>query len=210
MPSKNTFEMKPALDLIQRYRHGLTIDPFANRSKLADITNDLDPQYDTDYHLDAERFLMGFPDASVDTVLYDPPFSSRQVSECYKKLGMTVNMETTQNSYWRKQKEQISRIVKPNGIVISFGWNSGGIGMKYGFDKLHIRLIAHGGNHNDTIITVERKRAAGNDRTGIEAKRTSKLVPFVYPDRHRSTFKMYSPCSLMWYMGIALASRIVS
>lgn len=178
MPSKNTFEMKPALDLILRYRHGLTIDPFANRSKLADITNDLDPQYDTDYHLDAEQFLMRFPDASVDTVLYDPPFSSRQVSECYKKLGMTVNMETTQNSYWRKQKEQISRIVKPNGIVISFGWNSGGIGMKYGFDKLHIRLIAHGGNHNDTIITVERKRAAGSDRTGIEAKRMGNRPSF--------------------------------
>lgn len=170
MPSKNTFEMKPALDLIMRYRHGLTIDPFANRSKLADITNDLDPQYDTDYHLDAERFLMGFPDESVDTVLYDPPFSSRQVSECYKKLGMTVNMETTQNSYWRKQKEQISRIVRPGGIVISFGWNSGGIGMKYGFDKLHIRLIAHGGNHNDTIITVERKR----DTTGQSSDHAEK------------------------------------
>lgn len=157
MPSKNTFEMKPALDLILRYRYGLTIDPFANRSRLADITNDIDPQYDTDYHLDAEYFLRCFSDESIDTVLYDPPFSSRQVSESYRKLGMTVNMETTQNSYWRKQKEQISRIVKPQGIVISFGWNSGGIGMKYGFEKLHIRLIAHGGNHNDTIVTVERK-----------------------------------------------------
>lgn len=98
-----------------------------------------------------------FDDESVDTVLYDPPFSSRQVSECYKKFCMTVNRETTQNSYWRRQKEQISRIVRPDGIVISFGWNSGGIGKKYGFEKLHIRLIAHGGNHNDTIITVERK-----------------------------------------------------
>lgn len=157
MPSKNTFEMRPALELIEKYRKGLTIDPFANRSRLANITNDLDPQYDTDWHLDAEEFLKRFDDESVDTVLYDPPFSSRQVSECYKKFGMTVNRETTQNSYWRRQKEQISRIVRPDGIVISFGWNSGGIGKKYGFEKLHIRLIAHGGNHNDTIITVERK-----------------------------------------------------
>ena len=93
-------------------------------------------------------------------VLYDPPYSSRQVSESYRKLGMTVNMETTQNCYWRKQKEQISRIVKPGGIVISFGWNSGGIGMKYGFEKVHIRLVAHGGHHNDTIVTVEQKRTA--------------------------------------------------
>ena len=109
--------------------------------------------------MDATDFLAMFPDQSVDFVLYDPPFSSRQVSECYRRLGQTVNMETTQNSYWRRHKEQISRIVKPCGIVISFGWNSGGIGLKYGFEKLHIRLVCHGGHHNDTIAVVERKRA---------------------------------------------------
>ena len=38
--------------------------------------------------------------------------SPRQVSECYKNLNQTVNMETTQASYWSKQKEQIGRIVK--------------------------------------------------------------------------------------------------
>lgn len=74
MPSKNTFEMRPALELIEKYRKGLTIDPFANRSRLANITNDLDTQYDTDWHLDAEEFLKRFDDESVDTVLYDPPF----------------------------------------------------------------------------------------------------------------------------------------
>ena len=98
-----------------------------------------------------------FQDASVDMVLYDPPYSARQVSECYRKMGHTVNMQTTQNSYWRKHKEQIRRIVKPNGLVISCGWNSGGIGKKYGFEPLHIRLVAHGGNHNDTIVVVERR-----------------------------------------------------
>lgn len=158
MPSKHTFEIKPIAELIHQYsREGMIVDPFANRSKLATVTNDLDPQYDTDYHMDAEEFLKLFDDNSVDMLLYDPPYSSRQVSESYRKMGMTVNMETTQNSYWRKQKEQIARIMKPGGIVVSCGWNSGGVGMKYGFEKLHIRLIAHGGNHYDTIVTVERK-----------------------------------------------------
>lgn len=59
-----------------------------------------------------------FEDESVDTVLYDPPYSPRQVSECYKNLGQAVNMQTTQASYWSKQKEQIGRIVKPNGILL--------------------------------------------------------------------------------------------
>ena len=107
--------------------------------------------------MDATDFLKMFDDNSVDVVLYDPPYSPRQVSECYKKLNMTVNMKTTQSSYWSEQKEQIGRIVKPDGIVITCGWNSGGIGVKYGFEIQEILLVAHGGWHNDTIVTVDKK-----------------------------------------------------
>ena len=98
-----------------------------------------------------------FEDNSVDLVLYDPPYSPRQVSESYKNLGRTVNMETTQASYWSKQKDEIARILKPNGICISCGWNTNGVGKTRGFEQIEILLVAHGGNHNDTIITVERK-----------------------------------------------------
>ena len=158
MPSKYTFEIKPIRELLMQYiPNGLVIDPFANKSRIASVTNDLDTDFDTDFHLDATDFLSMFKDSSVDMVLYDPPYSARQVSECYRKMGYTVNMQTTQNSYWRKHKEQIRRIVKPNGLVLSCGWNSGGIGKKYGFEPLHIRLVAHGGNHNDTIVVVERR-----------------------------------------------------
>lgn len=158
MPDKHTFSIPPIKDLLDRYWiKGVSIDPFANTSTLASITNDLDPSFNTNYHLDALDFLTMFGADSVDVVLYDPPYSPRQVSESYRKLGCTVNMETTQASYWRRHKEQISRIVRPGGIVISCGWNSGGIGMKYGFKALHIRLVAHGGSHNDTIVVVERR-----------------------------------------------------
>ena len=129
----------------------------SNQNRLATITNDLDPQYDTDYHMDATEFLKMLNDNSADVVLWDPPYSPRQIMECYKKFNMTVNMQTTQASYWSKQKEQIARIVKLNGIVITCGWNSGGIGKKYGFEIIEILLVAHGGWHNDTIVTVERK-----------------------------------------------------
>ena len=119
MPNSKTFQIKPINELIHKYAYGKIIDPFANSNKLATVTNDLDTQYDTDYHMDALDFLKMFEDESVDTVLYDPPYSPRQVSECYKNLGQTVNMQTTQASYWSKQKEQIGRIVKPNGIVVT-------------------------------------------------------------------------------------------
>lgn len=107
--------------------------------------------------MDALDFLKMFDDNSIDTVLYDPPYSPRQVSECYKALNQTVNMQTTQASYWSNQKKEIARIVKPNGICITCAWNSGGIGVKYGFEIQEILLVPHGGWHNDTIVTVERK-----------------------------------------------------
>lgn len=159
MPSGNTFSIKPINKFIMDSMDGgVWIDPFANNNKIAKITNDLDSQYDTDYHLDALEFLSLFENESVDGVLFDPPYSPRQVSECYKKLGKTVNMQTTQASYWSNLKKQIGRIVKQNGKVITFSWNSGGVGKKYGFTIDKILLVAHGGWHNDTICTLEYKK----------------------------------------------------
>lgn len=158
MPNKNTFDIKPIIELIAKYLKGdLIIDPFANKNKIANITNDLDEQYDTNYHMDATDFLKMFDDNSVDMILYDPPYSPRQVSECYKNLGKSVNMQTTQASYRSNHKKEIGRILKPNGIVITCGWNSGGIGKKYGMEIQEILLVPHGGWHNDTIVTVEKK-----------------------------------------------------
>lgn len=159
MPNKNTFDILPIYQLIMsEMTEGLWIDPFANKNKIATITNDLNTEFDTDYHLDALDFLKTFDDNSVDGVLYDPPYSPRQISECYNHVGIAVTNETTQSSYWSNQKKQIARIVKSGGKVISFGWNSGGIGDKYGFNITRILLVPHGGWHNDTICTVEVKR----------------------------------------------------
>ncbi len=157
MPSANTFDIKPIKELILRYYHTNSIDPFANKNTIASITNDLDPQYDTNYHLDALDFLKLFGSNSTDLCLYDPPYSQRQITECYTALGKSVNMQTTQCSYWTNHKKEISRIIKPSGIVITCGWNSGGIGSKYGFEIIEILMVPHGSWHNDTIVTVERK-----------------------------------------------------
>lgn len=159
MPNKETFSIKPIKELIEYWislkNEGLIIDPFARNSRIADVTNDLDSEYDTDYHLDALEFLQTFQDESISMVLFDPPYSPRQVSEVYKKIGRSVNMQTTQSSYWGNLKKEISRVTGWGSRVITCGWNSGGIGMKYGFAIEQILLVPHGGWHNDTIITVE-------------------------------------------------------
>ncbi len=158
MPSKNTFSIKPIRKLIAEEKtDGTWVDPFANRSRIAELTNDLNPVFDTDYHIDALDFLKIFSDESVDGVLYDPPYSPRQVSECYQGFGMTVTQKTTQTTFWSLQKSEIARITKLGGKVISFGWNSMGIGIKRGFMLKRLLLVPHGGGRNDTICTVEIK-----------------------------------------------------
>lgn len=166
MPNKNTFEIPPIKALLEEEvdLRKYWIDPFANRNKIASVTNDLNLEYDTDYHLDALDFLKLFEDASVDGVLYDPPYSPRQVSECYNDVGYTVTWDTTKASFWGNHKREISRIVKIGGKVITFGWNSGGIGYKYCFEIERILLVPHGGWHNDTICTVEVKTHEGEYR----------------------------------------------
>lgn len=155
MPNKHTFTIKPIRELIERHKAGLIVDPFANQCRIAEITNDLDPQYDTTYNMDALVFLRTLDSNSVDTMLFDPPYSPRQVSESYKKLAMAVNMQTTQSSFWTKLKHEIARVMKGGGKVITCAWNSGGIGKSNGFKQIEILIVAHGGWHNDTIITIE-------------------------------------------------------
>jgi hypothetical protein len=165
MPNANTFSIKPIAKLIHRHikmlpDNAVIIDPFARNNKFGTITNDLDPDTTADYHLDAFDFLQNVVDKDeADMVLFDPPYSPRQVSEVYKKMGRSVNMQTTQASFWGNLKKEIARVTKPNGICISFGWNSGGIGGKLNFHQIEILLVAHGGWHNDTICTVEQKAA---------------------------------------------------
>lgn len=174
MPNKNTFEILPIKKLISE-EVDLTkywIDPFANRNKIATVTNDLSKEYDTDYHMDALDFLKMFEDESVDGVLYDPPYSPRQVSECYNDVGYNVTWDTTKASFWGNHKREISRIVKLGGKVITFGWNSGGIGYKYGFEIERILLVPHGGWHNDTICTVEIKTHEGDYKKSKNEKKT--------------------------------------
>lgn len=161
MPNKNIFDIKPINQLIkEELTNGLWIDPFSNKNKFVTITNDLNWEFDTDYHLDSLEFMKIFDTNSVDGVLYNPLYSLRQVGE-YNNIGQDVTCDTTKLSFWEDHKKEISRIVKIGGKVITFGWNSCGIGYKYGFEIERIMLVPHGGWHNDTICTVEIKTHNG-------------------------------------------------
>lgn len=165
MPNHNTFSIKPIRELIERHwTEGEWIDPFARNSPFNErcvATNDLSPEADTTHQMESLDFLNLLYDdnRTVDGVLFDPPYSPRQISECYKSVGREVHMKDTQSSFYGDRKKAVAKLVGQGGKVISFGWNSGGIGKTLGFEIVEILLVAHGGAHNDTICTVERKIA---------------------------------------------------
>ena len=162
MPNHNTFSIPPIRDIVNKYLFvsKVSIDPFARNARLATYTNDLSPDTSAEFHMDAEEFLklMAERGVSADLVLFDPPYSPRQISECYKSIGREVGMAATQNGkLYKRVRDMIVPVLAPGAIVLSFGWNSAGMGKERAFEQIEIMLVCHGSAHNDTIVVVEKK-----------------------------------------------------
>lgn len=160
MPNGNTFTIKPIKEFVEVEvsKGGVIVDPFANSCKYGTITNDLNPEYETTYHLDALEFLKQFDNESVDLVLYDPPYSITQASTLYKEYGREkLEVNVANMKYWKLCKDHIARILKKGGRVMCFGWNTNGLGKNRGFEMTEILIVAHGGSKNDTLCTLEYK-----------------------------------------------------
>lgn len=157
MPSPWTFTIPPISKLIKRYvGNGLGwIDPFAGENSPAEITNDLNPDRPTKFHLHAKDFAIQLT-GIYKGVLFDPPYSLRQTKECYDGIGYGMTQEDTQ-SFPNNVKDVIAHKIEAGGYALCFGWNSGGFGKNLGFEMIEILLVPHGGHHSDTIVTVERK-----------------------------------------------------
>jgi len=162
MPDSETFNIECIHDFVWRHlaESKVSVDPFSRNKRWATHTNDLDPNTDAEHHMDAEAFLKHLEDDGVraDLVIFDPPYSPRQISECYKGIGLEVGMVETQSaSLYKRVRDAVSRIMAPQGIVLSFGWSSNGMGINRGYEIEEILMVCHGGAHNDTICLAERR-----------------------------------------------------
>lgn len=157
MPSKATFTIRPIAELIERYVSAseLWIDPFAGWNSPATVTNDINHDAPTDFHEHAVEFCKRFD--AVDGILLDPPYSPRQISEHYRSAGLKATQTDTCASFYSDVKSEGARVLRHGGFAITCGWNSNGFGKNRGFELIEVLLVPHGGAHNDTIVTVERK-----------------------------------------------------
>ena len=160
MPNKWTFQMKPVKQLLEKYvkEEGKGwIDPFAGFNSPAEFTNDLNPEAPTKFHLKAVDFVTNLEENMYKGVLFDPPYSPTQIKTCYDSIGISLFKEDTTSEFYWKVKREIAKKLPVGALAISFGWNSTGFGVKYGFKKLELLILNHGSSHNDTLILVEQK-----------------------------------------------------
>lgn len=160
MPSRETFSVKPIGQFVQKYlkESKRSVDPFARNNQWATDTNDINPATTAQCHMDAEEFLkrcaqFGF---AYDLAILDPPYSPRQISDCYREIGRHPTAVDTQNAtLYARVRRALRPLLLPGAVVLSFGWNSTGMGK--GFDLIEVMLVSHGGAHNDTICIAERR-----------------------------------------------------
>jgi len=157
MPSKWTFTIKPIAELLARYvgdGEGW-IDPFAGMNSPAEYQNDLNPDSPAQSHMDAFDYVDTLDGYWFKGCIFDPPYSLSAVSMFYKGIGLKSRLAQDPTASFMSVKDKLADKILPGGYVISFGWNSNGFGKKRNYGIVEILLVAHGGGHNDTIVTVE-------------------------------------------------------
>jgi len=171
---RNTFELKGVKQYVEDRLYGDVLVPFAGNVRLepnenvSSITH-CDIQFESDKidkktgkthgelfasgadfkcdagNLDENPELKG---KKFDVIVFDPPYSESKYTSKYKLKGQSMSVVTA-------AKNMAMKYLKPNGRVISFGYNSNGMGKMRGFTKSEVAVLGHGGLRKDTVIAVE-------------------------------------------------------
>lgn len=164
MPNANTFDCLPIGGFVVKYlaQSAISIDPFARNKLWTTHTNDLNPETLAKHHLDACEFLqmLKIQGIKADLVIFDPPYSPRQIKECYDGIGLKMAQMDAFRTHWKPERDLIDELLIADGTVLSFGWNSIGMGKKRGYEIIEILLVCHGPGHNDTICVAEQRKQA--------------------------------------------------
>ena len=149
----------------------LICDPFARDSYLKEnpniITNDLNPDFECDYNMEcndfAEMLMDTFLNTSfeIDLLVFDPPYSLRQLKDHYDAIGKNLELWQTQNQ-WGRAKNAYAELMPVGSYAICLGWHSHGMGRKRGFDKVAVHYFEQAGHFDryDLCVTVEQKTQA--------------------------------------------------
>ena len=144
--------------------NGILCDPFARESFTTTlpncITNDLNQEFNTDFNLEFKDFAYTIQERgfAIDLLFFDPPYSLRQLKDCYDGIGKNLDLWQTQNM-WKEGKDVLAKLVPTGGYVISLGWSTAGFGKKRGFEKTEIHIFEQAAREDrySLLLVVEKK-----------------------------------------------------
>lgn len=150
-----TFEYPRAREFVEDRLEGRVLNACAGKTKLDHdgeiVRNDLNEERDADVHVDVADIASHLPRESFDTVVFDPPFDDLQAADKYDSLRADSVLAAF---------DQFVELVKPQGTVITFGWNSWGMRSHASFDREETVLFQRGPVKRDVIATVDRRTTA--------------------------------------------------
>lgn len=147
-----TFEYTPAREFVEGRLEGRVLNACAGKTVLEHndevVRNDLNSERDADLHVDVCEIADHFVPGEFDTVVFDPPFDDHQAEDKYDGLRADGVLEAF---------GEFAKLVRPNGRVITFGWNSWGMSSIDAFDREETVLLQRGPCLRDVIVTVDRR-----------------------------------------------------
>lgn len=160
MANGDTFSVPVIGDMVKRYLKAskVSVDPFARNKRWATHTNDLNTATEAEHHMDSIAFLemLVAKGTMADLVIFDPPYSPRQIKECYDSIGLKMGALDAMRTNWMRERDLIVQMQNPGDVVLSFGWNSMGMGKKRGYEIIEGLMVCHGVGHYDTLCMAER------------------------------------------------------
>jgi hypothetical protein len=149
-PRSYTFEMPKLKFWIESQCIGKVLNLFGGKVRLNvdEISNDIDINMKTDYHMDVIEFVDSWKGKPFDTIVLDPLYNWRKAKEKYE--GRMIGQ-------YPQLKNKLLSIITKDAIVISLGYDTVGMSKSRGFEKIGICVICHGGDHHDTLCVVEKR-----------------------------------------------------
>lgn len=116
-----TFETKKVRDRLLPLLNGRVLNAFAGKVRLdehrrgiEEVRNDINPERDADYQLDAADLGDVIEPSSIDVAVLDPPFDQTQSDEHYDGLHARDMGDV---------RKEIAPLVKTGGLIVEFGWS---------------------------------------------------------------------------------------
>lgn len=154
------------------------------------VTNDLDPEIDTDLSVDAAELSREFPAESFDTIVFDPPWSLYQSNLRYDGRNvqkatdggktrinldsLPVNIrgsrEKEQLGHARLAKEGFNYLLRPGGQVIELTFHGTCMPQRLGYRRVERVIFDPVGEGKAVIGSVDKKEQTRLTKTQERAE----------------------------------------